>query len=231
MNKLSKLLLFLCGIPTFCLAQKTEVAVQLNSGLYSFRGDGAESVSRINNVSYTNNPYGSRGALSYGLSLDVKRVSKSNFIFGADLGYEMLRSKIKLRYSDVIGDIASDFAGRTYLNTSFINLFPYFGARIKIIRQVFDLTAGADIGYILNAKEKGKAESVDNAQFEVETSVDRKTIDTDIRPRIQLSTAFGKAGLYVGYSYGLRNYRAMMIGSTADAYSRMWRLGLSYRIQ
>src|SRR5690606_25964834 len=112
------LFLFVSSIPLLSNAQQSEIRASLNTGFYSYRGDGAESVSRINGTTYTNNPYGSKGGLSYGLSLNARKVTKSNFIFGADLGYEMLRSKVKLEYSDVIGDIASDFEGKTYLNTS-----------------------------------------------------------------------------------------------------------------
>lgn len=211
-------------------AQQLEVRTSLNSGFYAYRGNGAESVSRINGTTYTNNPYGSKGGLSYGLSFNIRKVAKSHFIFGADLGYEMLRSKVKLDYFDVIGDIASDFRGKTYLNTSFINLFPYLGGRFKINQQSFDLVGGLDMGYVLSSREKGDAKSIDNSQFHIETSVDRKYIKTDFRPRIQLSTDFDKIGLYVGYSHGLSNYTANLIGRDAETYSRMWRVGLSYRL-
>jgi len=223
--------LFVLLTPLLSRAQQLEIRASLNSGFYSYRGDGAESISRINGTTYTNNPYGSKGGLSFGLSLNARKVTKSNFIFGADLGYEMLRSKVKLEYFDVIGDIASDFEGRTYLNTSFINLFPYFGGRFNINEQAFDLLGGLDIGYVLSSREKGDAKSIDNAQFHIETSRDRKNINTDFRPRIQLSTDFNKIGLYVGYSHGLRNYKANFIGGDSSAYSRMWRVGLTYRLK
>jgi len=155
-------------------AQKLEIRTSLNSGFYSYRGNGTESVSRINGTTYTNNPYGSKWGLSYGLSFNIRKVTKSNFIFGADLGYEILRSKVKLDYFDVIGDIASDFKGKTYLNTSFLNLFPYLGRRFNISDQALDLVGGLDIGYVLSSREKGDARSIDNSQFHIETSVDRK---------------------------------------------------------
>lgn len=218
-------------LPVSIKAQQLEIRASLNSGLYAFGGDGATSVSQINGTVYTNNPYGSKGGLSYGLSLDIRKVTKSKFIYGADLGYEMLRSKVNLKYADVIGDIASDFEGKTYLNTSFINLFPYLGARFDIKQQAFDLTGGLDIGYVLTAREKGSAKSIDNAQFEIETSTDRKNLKTDLRPRIQLSTNFNKAGVYVGYSHGLINYTGNYVGLTKETYSRMWRIGVTYRLK
>lgn len=223
--------LFIVLIPVSSMAQQFEVRASLNSGFYSYRGSGAESVSRINGTSHTNNPYGSRGGLSYGLSLNLRKVTKSNFILGADLGYEMLRSKVKLDYFDVIGDIASDFEGRTYLNTSFVNLFPYLGGRFNINKQAFDLVGGIDIAHVLSAKEKGDAKSIDNAQFHIQTSRDRKNMKMDLRPRIQLSTDLDKIGLYVGYAHGVRNYQAGLIGMDVEAYSRMWRVGVTYRLK
>ena len=231
MKHLFTFFLFLVLIPLSSMAQQLEVSASLNSGFYSYRGSGATSVSRINFASYTNNPYGSKGGLSYGLSLNIRKVNKSNFIFGADLGYEMLRSKVKLDYSDVIGDIASDFEGRTYLNTSFINLFPYLGGRFNVNKQTFDLVGGLDIAYILSAKEKGDAKSIDNAQFHIQTSRDRKNMEMDLRPRIQLSTEFGKMGLYAGYAHGVRNYSSGLIGMTIETYSRMGRIGVTYRLK
>jgi len=225
------LFLFVLLTPLFSKAQQLEIRASLNSGFYSYRGNGAESVSRINGTTYTNNPYGSNGGLSYGLSLNARKVTKSNFIFGVDLGYEMLRSKVKLEYFDVIGDIASDFEGKTYLNTSFINLFPYLGGRFNINERAFDLVGGLDIGYVLSSREKGDAKSIDNAQFHIETSRDRKNINADFRPRIQLSTDFDKIGLYIGYSHGIRNYKADLIGMDVEAYSRMWRVGLTYHLK
>lgn len=225
------LFLFVLSIPLSLKAQQFEVRTSLNSGFYSYRGNGAESVSRINGTIYTNNPYGSKGGLSYGLSLNIRKVTKSNFIFGADLGYEMLRSKVKLDYFDVIGDIASDFEGKTYLNTSFINLFPYLGGRFNINKHAFDLVGGMDIAHVLSAKEKGDAKSIDNAQFHIETSRDRKNIKRDLRPRIQLSTDFDKMGLYAGYSHGVRNYKAGFTGMNVETYSRMWRIGVTYRLK
>jgi hypothetical protein len=224
-------LLFTCILPFTLKAQELQVRAMLNSGFYSFYGRGTDAVSRINYATYTNNPYGSKGGLSYGLSLDLKKTTKGRFIYGADLGYEMLRSKVKLDYDDVIGDIASHFAGRTYLNTSFINLFPFLGSRFNSQGHPFDLVAGLDIGYVLSAKEDGDAKSTDNAQFHVETSRDRKTIDTDFRPRIQLSTDFNRIGCYVGYSYGLKSYLGGYIGSSTEGFSRMLRFGLSYRLK
>ena len=144
----------------------------------------------------------------------------------------MLRSKVELRYSDVIGDIASDFQGRTYLNTSFINLFPYLGGRFHLKEHAIDLVGGLDIATAASAKEKGVANSIPTDVFHIETSRDRTNLKTDLRPRIQLSTDFNKVGVYVGYAHGLKNYTANYDGGTNNGtYSRMWRIGATYRLK
>lgn len=225
------LLLCLLLVPFLSRAQQFEVRVNLNSGLFYYGGDGAESVSRINGSSYTNNPYGSRGGLSYGLSLDTRKITKKHFIYGADLGYEMLRSKVKLEYTEFELDVSYHYEGKTFLNTSFINLYPYIGGRFKLAGKPLDIIGGIDMAYVLSAREEAEARSTDQAQFQVEVSRDRKNIKTDLRPRLQISTAFNKVGLYFGYSHGLRNYQRSMLGSNPHTYSRMMRAGLSYQLR
>ncbi len=86
---------------TGAYCQSTEISLNVNSGLFSFSGESAESVSSINydlreEDGYTNNPYGSKAGLSYGLSASVTRIFKSNSLIGIDLGYELLRSKVNI---------------------------------------------------------------------------------------------------------------------------------------
>jgi len=81
--------------------QKTEIKGALNSGLFSFSGLTARGTTSINwddqtNSGYTNGVYGSKCALCYGISINLNRVTKRNFLFGIDLGYETLRSKMNI---------------------------------------------------------------------------------------------------------------------------------------
>jgi len=211
-------------------AQQLEMRAVLSSGLSAYRGGGAVDVSRINGGTYTNNPYGSKNGIGYGLAVNIRKITKGSFIFGAELGAEVLRSKVDLKYSDVVwGDILSGFEGRTFLNNTFLNVFPFIGGRLRIVDRQFDLLGGLDLGYLLRSREKGKAIS-DVSGEEVTTSSNRRNIKTDLRPRIQVSTDFGKVGLYIGYSHGLRNYRAGLIGMAqpSEAYARVARFGLTY---
>jgi len=222
---------------TNSFGQKTEFRIAFNSGLFSFSGQSAEKYSQINfsnssNSGYTNNPYGSMAGLCYGLSGNLKRVTKKNLVLGLDMGYETLRSKIKISaISGNTGTSTYEYSatGQTFLNYNFINLFPYIGHRFNVRKVSFDIVGGFDIAYCLKAREKGNASVTNGTKYT--TSVDRKTINTDIRPRIQISADYQKIGIYVGYSYGLANYMSGYVGGTNECYARLTRFGLTYRLK
>lgn len=224
------LVLFLTNV----LGQKTEFRLAFNSGLFSFSGQSAEKYSQINfsnptNSGYTNNPYGSMAGICYGLSGNLKKVTKKKLDLGLDLGFETLRSKVNITaISGYTGTSTYEYtaSGQTFLNYNFINLFPYIGHRFDIRNVSMDIVGGFDIAYCLKATEKGNAIATNATKYS--TSVDRKTISTDIRPRIQISVDYKKAGIYIGYSYGLVNYKSGYVGGTNECYARLLRFGLTY---
>jgi len=228
----------------FCFAlwansygQKTEFSIAFNSGLFSFTGQSAEKETFINynsvkNSSYTNNPYGAENGLCYGLSANIKRVNKNNFVFGFDLGYEILRSKIQVNsvvdYSGMV-NYTFDVTGQTFLNANFINLNPQIGYRLSVKQVSIDLLTGFDVAFYISAWEKGKATTSQGTAFS--TLLDRKTINTDIRPRFQVSMGFKKVGAYLGNSIGLANYKSGYVGGINECYARLFRFGLTYKIK
>jgi len=117
--------------------------------------------------------------------------------------------------------------GKTNLNSSFLNLFPSIGYQFSNSSLNFYFDGGIDFGYCLNAEEKGYAKSESR---EYETIRDRKTINLDIRPRIQLGIQKNKIGGYIGYSKGLKNYKSGFIGGTNEAFSEIIRIGLTYQL-
>jgi len=215
--------------------QKTEFGLSLNSGLFSFAGRSATGTSAINSAenlsNYTNDPYGSRVGWCDGLSVDLKRVTRSRLLLRIGLGYETLRSQLSLTSVNVFDGVdAYSVAahGHTDLISRFIDLFPSAGCRFTPGRLNVDLTGGPDLGYCLSAEENGKAYATNGKTYS--SSRDRKTISTDIRPRLQLSAGFQKIAVYIGYSYGLSNYMTGYIGGPVGAYSRLLRFGLQYRL-
>jgi len=219
---------------TNCYGQKTEYRLGFSSGLFSFSGVSAEKISFINysvnyNIAYTNNPYGSQQGFCYGFSGNLKRILKNNFVFGIEAGYERLRSKISIdRVVNYDGILTTQYLvdGKTFLDFSFINLEPFAGYRIISNKSSFDLTAGIDIAYCLDAEEKGEATGANGTTYK--TSEDRKTISIDIRPRLQISTGYKNFGVYLGYSFGLPNYKSGYVGGTNEAYASFMRFGFTY---
>ena len=224
----------ICTRFTTASCQQVDLGVSFNSGLFSFAGPSAASSSSINfneddKSAYTNNPYGSKNGFCYGVSGNLKAIAKTGFIFGLDLGYEALKSKIAIETISTSGT-QLPATGETFIHYDFINLFPFIGYRLAAHKKIFfDITAGLDNAICLTATEKGKATASDNSQYT--TELDRKTITTDIRPRIQFSANYKRAGIYVGYSLGLRNYLVDDVGGTNECYSRMIRFGISYRLK
>jgi hypothetical protein len=214
-------------------AQKTEISIALNSGLFSFKGQSTTDISAINfsdrtNSGYTNNPYGSKLGFCYGISGNLKRVSRKNFIVGFDLGYEMLRSKVII---DRINANSSFSAiGKTFLNFNTINLYPFLGKRFNSKLFSFNIIGGLDFNYILNANERGNAMASNDMVYE--TSKGRSTIDFDIKPRVQFGINYHKTEIYVGYSNGLANYHESYVGGGInDSHSEMIRFGLMYKLK
>lgn len=215
-------------ISLMAVAQQSEFSVSLNSGLFSFEGAGVESTTNINEARYTNNPYGSHPALSYGISTDYKYVTAGRFIAGVGLGYEKLRSRVDID-KVFLNTMPLEATGRTFLSHEFLNLNPFIGYRLPIRQVVVDLTVGIDVGILLNAYERGRA-TASNGQVFTASSDRAHMMNTDLRPRIQLEAHYKQYGIYVGHSTGLSNYQEGMVGGVEHgAWSKMLRFGVSYR--
>lgn len=233
---MKEVLLFVIAFALYAnsYAQKTELRVSLDSGLSSFRGESAESTSSIyiignNNTGTINNPYGSKNAISYGASLNLKRITKVNFIYGVGIGYEDFRSEISLttlyKYQDT--DLIP-VSGKNITNVNSITVNPFAGYRFNADQFPIDLTAGFDVANILSTKQKGDATDANGNKYT--TYGDRQPINTDYRARIQVSTDYQKFGIYVGYSFGLRSYMESYDGGTNQVYSKILRFGVTYQI-
>jgi len=93
-----------------------------------------------------------------------------------------------------------------------------------------DVTGGLDLAYCTKAMEKGEAKASDGETYKAAT--DRKTIDLDFRPRLQVAASYKRNGIYAGYSFGLVDYKSGYRGGVANnAYSRLFRFGLTWRLR
>jgi hypothetical protein len=236
---MKKLFLLLLTTLTINLAfgQTTESILALNSGLFSFQGYSAEKTSQINwpgdgSIGATNNPFGAKNGLSYGVSYQIQRVSRSNFIAGVSIGYENLRSKTTIdgiNKPDNSGSFREVASGQTYLSNNQLTAFPYLGYRVGIRQVSVDLTGGLDIGYLLSSTENGKATGANGKTYS--TSLDRTGIKTDIRPRAQVAVFYRRVGAYTSYAYGLSNYKSGWVGGRNECNSTVIRFGVLYKIK
>lgn len=215
--------------------QSLQYGINLNSGFFRYTGESAEKAEQINynldkEEGYTNNPYGNKYGLSYGISANIKRITRSNLRFGLDLGYEILRSRIDIsavwQHNENINETVSA-KGKTILNSSFVNLFPSVGYQFNKSSMILFFDCGFDFGYCINENERGNAQS---ELRDYETSKERKTIEFDFRPRIQVGIQKHKIEGYIGYSKGMINYKSGFVGGTNEVYSEMIRVGLTYKL-
>ena len=237
--------LFALLFSAIAFGQKTEFYIALNSGVFNFNGSAASQSTDIFDSPFTGKShailgFGAQKALSYGISLNLRRVTKNKMLLGVDLGFEVLRSQASV---DTVygGDFVAtkfDGTGKIFVNNSFLNLNPYTGYRFAFKDFSFDLTGGFDFAIRFKETIRGNATISNGGRI---TVFDRTTPNVwfDFRPRVQLAANYKKLGLYVGYSYGLVDYTMWSKAPTnqdgsntsADAYARLLRFGVTYRIK
>jgi len=231
---------------TGLFAQKIELSVQANSGLFHYSGKSATKQSFIleanpNSGNYTNNPYGNHNGFSYGGDLQAQFVSKGGLIIGVQGGYDVLKSRVDITgvmpyyngailYYNIAAPAPFSATGETYLKDKFINVSPYVGYRIKLAKIKFDLMPGFDLGFNLSSREKGKAITTNGNNTTYQTNLDRGKTPDDIRLKFGVAAIYNKFGLTASYAHGITNYESKMVGGSPEVHSDLMRLGLSYRI-
>lgn len=231
-------------------AQKLEVTVQANTGLFHFAGKSTTATTQVLQGSITgdpmnraNNPYGNKNGFSYGGSVQVQTISKGGFIVGLQGGYELLRSKVEVdKYSPITTVLYDDYLPITANDPSFavtghvafqnqsINLNPYIGYRFQLNKVKLDILPGMDLGLILDSRDKGEVKDKDGKVYKVDYK--RSKAPTDVRLRLGAVASYGRYGLNASFAHGVSNYMKDAVGDDAsfNAHSEYFRLGLSYRL-
>ncbi len=229
------ILIILLLTAQFSFGQKKQITFQVSSGLFSFGGGSAGktsfmNISDVGTISnYTNNPYGSKSSFSYGLGVQFQHLTRKNFIYGLQLSYESLSSKLKIdnAYGEITWSVED---GKTILTNNFINLFPFIGQRMKLFNGIdSDLLMGFELGIGLSSKEHYSLTT--NQGHEISGINERKLPNIDFRPRIEFVNYYKNFGLSIGYSYGLTNYQSGLDGGDREAKTRYLRFGLNCRLR
>ena len=233
MRDLILLILLLTG--QFSFGQKKQITFQANSGLFSFGGESASSTSfmNISDVgsipNYTNSPYGKNSSFSYGFGIQFQQLTAKKFIYGLQLSYESLSSKLTIdnAYGEITWSVED---GETILTSNFINIFPSIGQRVNLFKDIdSDFLFGFDFGIGLLSKEKYNLTT--NQGHYISGTNERELPNIDFRPRIEFINYYKNFGLSIGYSYGLTNYQSGFEGGDREAKARYIRFGLNYRLR
>lgn len=230
---------------TKIFAQKTELNIFTNSGLFHYGGNSAGSTSYINGGSgsiqgFTNNPYGSKNGLSYGIGLKAQHVGKSGFIFGMEAGFEILRSKININYVNPYYSTSFPFyyslanpyvqsTGETFLQNNYLNFSPFIGYRFNFKKVKIDILPAIDFAANISSYDKGKATGVNGVVYETNFKMNNSPLD--IRLRYNAVASYGRFGVFISYSHGLNNLdKKIQYAGPANINSELLRFGISYRI-
>lgn len=243
-NNFSFLFLLLMATMSKISAQELALKVQLHGGLFGFRtnDDAGKRMSSISDQYYNlYESYPSSHTTSYGIGLNLDRITRGGFLFGLSLDYEVLRAGQKIEEIHTIAGMpyastalsyipySIDVDGRHTQYNHFINAFPHVGfvifrtGNLSLFPQV-----GADIAFGTKSHSKISIDGYTDGTVSIDEEEVRQAMD--IRPRLQVNADLGSLGLFAGYSLGLSNWTSGMLGPSRNTYSRYFRLGLSYKL-
>ncbi len=232
------LLLLALGSATMAFGQKMEYSAQLNSGLSRFTGESATNNTTVvvhgpwQQQVLIVNPYGSRYNIAYGASLQAQYVTSGGFLFGAQAGYEQLRSLAKIDraygYWSHSSSMHHPADGKAVIIANNINVQPYIGWRIMQGATELDLTLGSDVALNHRLTEKSEVTMEDGTEFKTDNNY--SVLSTDFRPRVGLTGYRGHFGASLSFAHGIKNHRANMEGPTMKLYTQVIRVGLLYRL-
>ena len=210
--------------------------------------------------SYTNNPYGSKNGFGYGTAVQGQYITKRGFIAGLQAGYDWSQSKEDINYVypdyyNIYPEIYTintpivETNGQSYLRDQYINLNPYIGYRLKVKNIKIDLMPGAEFGFNVNSYDKGSATAADGTVYKTDYKL--KDAPVDIRLKFGIAAWYKRYGIIASYEQGLTNYTKNLVSTpyeppiiyyttsnstgsaantSAEAYSRLFRFGIAYRI-
>lgn len=231
--------IFLSTLANITFGQKTELKVNVYSGLFSFRGNGSASSSPVNisdAPQYWNfKPYGRKAGLSYSFEFQVQRVTQQNHVFGLGISWEELKSKASIdtiRCGFCVPGHSIDVTkGKETVATSFLTFNPFVGQRFNAGRIKLEAVAGVDLSICTRVQEIAKFAALQSDKYTIIEQNKRQPFG-DIRPRVQLSAIYDRISISTGYSLGLVNFQHTdnrpYLPTTV--YTNFLRLGIGYKL-
>lgn len=134
--------------------------MQANTGYFFFGGayPTTNFIVRYGEKPFIDNPYGSKVTLSYGVAVQIQRITKKYVVLGFQLGTELLRSRVMINdIGSVSVDLKDAAKGRGVLSMGHLNLYPHIGRRFLLHFSTIDLTVGSEIGLTMSSWERGTA--------------------------------------------------------------------------
>lgn len=222
-NKILVLLIVSCFTTSFLMAQHTSVQVNVYSGWYSFRGNGASAASSNLDIPYK--IYGRQPGFSYAFEVQVKRITRHKHLFGLEVGREQVKTNTQIIFYQTDIELPYYDPGipppsKTVLTNSFFVVNPFIGHQFSFGAIKLDALAGVDWAFCTRSHIDIKAVSLGFANEKLQGSV-------DLRPRVQLNVGYKHLSLLSGYSLGLKRFDA---GINTQVSSNFLRLGVGYTI-
>ena len=232
-------------LTTFCFltlyliapAQDKEFTGGINTGFFSFRGKSAVNTSFIN-VSdvtsipnYTNDIYSKKAGAGIGINFSLQKVTKAKIIYGLSAAIEILKSKISIDAVAGVRGSSGVANGKVTLTSKFVSISPALGYRFAFKKLSLDVEGVLDFAIcVAPHHEKGSATTTDSPPGTFSTNKDRNKTGLDFRTGLQSTLNYQRYGLLAGFWIGHSNYYKGMIGADLEAYSKLIRLGITYRL-
>jgi hypothetical protein len=227
----------LLALPLLCItlftqAQQTNYTAGVNSGLFRYNNTQAFYLTGVVDGpllrSNLNESNATKPGFSFEITGNIQRITRSRFLFGAELAYQSYRTKTPVSFfsPSLFASALIPADGNTTMQAQFITVTPFAGYRLLDKKLKLDLTAGMELAAAIQKKEVIKAREIYNGNL-LEASNDQPR-RADYRARIQLNASMDRIGLTTGYALGLANYYSSDEFLVSRA--RFVRFGLTYRI-
>lgn len=226
-----------CLLCAIAMAQKTEWQARVNTGLFFFSGNAAEKTQTVyhstgpGSSTILSREYGKKGGLSITAGGAVQRVTRSKWLVGADLNFQLLSASSDIdsvELSPALGGLNDKVKadGESEFKGACIAVSPFIGKRFGNI----SITAGPEFAFFLSSSEEVKYKLNNSDYVNQRKNEDLNHPDMDFRFRFAVAWNIKRFVVSAGYAKGLTNFYKGYVGANPEAYSNMAGVGVSYQL-